>query len=814
MPQHRNDDSDENWRGGSSHGAGAASRGGGHDDHWPRGMSHDDQWRGGGGGESSGGTPFISRGNGNREQGAWRQHSHRAQSSSSWRGGGAQQGQGAGNATVASSTHMQGSNYRDHQRDIDNSWRNNQGSAFAQPNMAPPPAPAGQHNWRGPNNVSGYNQQSASNMDTNNFSANLWPLPRQQQQQNSMHANGASAPYSSSSFVPATQQRVPILTQRRGRGATVSTNSGGGSFDNSQASSRSRGEDREASVRDMSVDIEDVELDDEVRAANILHHRGRSGRGASAAAAHGNGMNDNGSGATSSTTRYANPPRQVILQPNSRSRQMEQRGGQQDINHGVSERRYETSPDLAADRGYFAGDEEENWRSHSNSVGSSNDNANMLVGDNPFRDNHNRGSFDRQQPCDISRDDDIMDDVIERPFGYKPAGSSRYEPGPHFGGGSASGENSGGINSGGLFSRGAGGAGAAVGMGDSPRDGARGRWESGSANGNHLRSRWDTPYSASKRHKRHRNQHYNPAYTEQDGGSRMTEESLASALASLGGPAYADRTKCDDAIDPISQQRIWDLDADTPGTERRANYAEIGYLFSYVERDPSNPEKEYVRGFAIESVQQLLLQARKSSTWPCLSHPVTGIAIPHATVRAAEQMIALLKEAGRIAPIRDEDPTTWTMEDIMSSSDPIGSLKKLAFSVFQPFFIKASIELEEDCVLSLPLKDLKLLAKEAKGMFLRNFDAGQRRSLCPETEGCAFQSPPFWESDVKPWIYYILSNLHYVTSYDATAPDYLRKLAMYVFVAAIATVSPKVRERYQDSFALDFDYPGGDIVMS
>merc|ERR1711915_226443 len=31
-------------------------------------------------------------------------------------------------------------------------------------------------------------------------------------------------------------------------------------------------------------------------------------------------------------------------------------------------------------------------------------------------------------------------------------------------------------------------------------------------------------------------------------------------LIELAGPAYADRTRCDDAIDPISQQRIWESD--------------------------------------------------------------------------------------------------------------------------------------------------------------------------------------------------------------------------------------------------------------
>ncbi|CAD7925871.1 unnamed protein product [Amoebophrya sp. A25] len=375
--------------------------------------------------------------------------------------------------------------------------------------------------------------------------------------------------------------------------------------------------------------------------------------------------------------------------------------------------------------------------------------------------------------------------------------------------------------------------------------------------------------------KRHRANNYN-APGEADTSSRtrsgtMSEESLLAALASIAGPAFSDRTACDDAIDPISQQRIWDsVSADTSdannnnnnfkvnsasagghlqehgadenknflntnnkgadvddlditfkvtattrttpaekqkgtraaSSSRRANLSEIQYLFSYKEADDNG--REWVRGFAIESVQQLLLQARKGSVWP--THPVTGRSIPAAAVAQAERMIQLLKDAGRIAPVEDEDPTTWTLQEILSSTSPMASMKKLAFSVFQPFYIKSSIEIDEECVLKLPLKDLKTLAKETKGMFLRNFDATQRRLLCPETQGQAFGDCPYWENDVIPWLYFILSNIHYVTAYpNAECPEHLRKMSMYVFVAAIAVVSPTVRERYSDSFALDFE---------
>jgi hypothetical protein len=93
-----------------------------------------------------------------------------------------------------------------------------------------------------------------------------------------------------------------------------------------------------------------------------------------------------------------------------------------------------------------------------------------------------------------------------------------------------------------------------------------------------------------------------------------------------------------------------------------------------------------------------------------------------------------------------------------------------------------------------------------KGMFVRNFEPYQRRELLSHVQGQAFVDPPYWENDVVPWIYFLLSNIHLVTS-SPTASEHLIKFTMYVFVAAIAVVSPSVRERYSNSFALDFDLP-------
>lgn len=100
------------------------------------------------------------------------------------------------------------------------------------------------------------------------------------------------------------------------------------------------------------------------------------------------------------------------------------------------------------------------------------------------------------------------------------------------------------------------------------------------------------------------------------------------SLANLGGPAYHDRTVCDDAICPVSQLEIWTYEEDSapedessspvssgaapadsptaaptsPGRKKRPNLSDIPFLFSYVETHPDTG-KEFIRGFSAESFQ-------------------------------------------------------------------------------------------------------------------------------------------------------------------------------------------------------------------
>jgi len=280
-----------------------------------------------------------------------------------------------------------------------------------------------------------------------------------------------------------------------------------------------------------------------------------------------------------------------------------------------------------------------------------------------------------------------------------------------------------------------------------------------------------------------------------------SRDDLQSQLLELSGPAYVDRTRCDDAIDPISQQRIWDTHEDR-GSQRYADFSEIRYLFSYYEVSESG--RHFVRGFAVETMQQLLLQGRKRAG-PIL-HPASGVAIPEEAIQRAEQLIEVLVKAGKMERECDADPASWTLQDIKNDPHQMERLRKMTFSVFQPFYTRASLELADDVLTKLSLKDLKVLAKEMKGMFVRNFEPSQRRELLAHSSTAAFVDPPYWENDVVPWIHYLLSNIHLTTS-GPTVSSYLIKFTMYVFVAAIGVVSPSVRERYSESFALDFELP-------
>lgn len=221
----------------------------------------------------------------------------------------------------------------------------------------------------------------------------------------------------------------------------------------------------------------------------------------------------------------------------------------------------------------------------------------------------------------------------------------------------------------------------------------------------------------------------------------------------------------------------------------------------------------YIRGFAIESMQQLILIAKKNHT-SVVRNPMSNQVIPHRTIVRAKKMIRLLEVNKRIDPIEDEDPLSWTLEKVKKKDPNLSKeeneksiaqkIKSISFSLFQAFYSKASLEIPSDCLLEVPLKELKTLAKDCKQFYLRNFTNDQKKQLCPETYGNAFVDPPYWDHDPVSWRFYILNNIYYICGgYNPRAPDNLVKMAMYVYVAAFGNVCGEVARRYADSFCFD-----------
>lgn len=67
-----------------------------------------------------------------------------------------------------------------------------------------------------------------------------------------------------------------------------------------------------------------------------------------------------------------------------------------------------------------------------------------------------------------------------------------------------------------------------------------------------------------------------------------------------------------------------------------------------------------------------------------LKHPVSGQQIPLSVLRTGEKFLKVLTEAGLLDRLAlDEDPTTWTLRDVLQMKDPKKAVEKLQFSVFQ-----------------------------------------------------------------------------------------------------------------------------------
>jgi len=283
--------------------------------------------------------------------------------------------------------------------------------------------------------------------------------------------------------------------------------------------------------------------------------------------------------------------------------------------------------------------------------------------------------------------------------------------------------------------------------------------------------------------------------------SSEDEKSLAVSIAKIAGPAHFDRSRCNDAVCPISQQSVDDIPE--------------GQLLSY-EEIQGDGQKVYIRAFAVDSFRQMLLQKSKQGSDHVLKHPVSQVEVPEDVIEKGREMIRLLEQAGKLSPEEDVDPASWTLAQIQNSEDPQRSIESLAMSVFQPFFSELSVDIPRESLSNMGIPLLRGLARDMRGMYFRNIEAYQRRQLCPTRQGQPFdteeQSAMLGSAPLSAttttlwWKFQILHGIRRAIGTETQhPPQALVRMAMYVLVGALATASPLLRNRYRDFISMDLD---------
>lgn len=254
-------------------------------------------------------------------------------------------------------------------------------------------------------------------------------------------------------------------------------------------------------------------------------------------------------------------------------------------------------------------------------------------------------------------------------------------------------------------------------------------------------------------------------------------EELEAQVKKLGGPAYSDYTLCDDAVDAVSQDRIWDVDE----KGNRVASSEVDYLFSWEEKVG---RRKFTRGVSAASFARMLAQGS-------VAHPVSGIKVSDEDLARAREMIRLLEAAGKLEPPCD---------DLANVKDPSEldekSMKHFATSVCQ-LFSQSSIYIDESCFLNLTHAQLATLISELKDMFAQNFSDCQRADFGE----VPFSKPP---ASVRGLQHYVLRETQRIVK---AAPGNMRNLVLYVLIGGLAVVSAQVRERYLDGLSHNFNLP-------
>merc|ERR1719261_2266622 len=183
-------------------------------------------------------------------------------------------------------------------------------------------------------------------------------------------------------------------------------------------------------------------------------------------------------------------------------------------------------------------------------------------------------------------------------------------------------------------------------------------------------------------------------------GALASVEDLDAKLVKLGGPAYSDFTLCDDAVDAVSQDRIWNTNDDG----KRVASTEVDYLFSWEEKVG---RRKFIRGLSVGSMSRMM----SASNGAQLTHPVSGIRISDDDLARAKEMIRLLETAGKIEPPQDD------FANLAEADLTDDKLRHFATSVCQLFSAQGSIYIDETAFLSLTHSQLATVISELKDMF-------------------------------------------------------------------------------------------------
>ncbi|CAD7928169.1 unnamed protein product [Amoebophrya sp. A120] len=271
----------------------------------------------------------------------------------------------------------------------------------------------------------------------------------------------------------------------------------------------------------------------------------------------------------------------------------------------------------------------------------------------------------------------------------------------------------------------------------------------------------------------------------------------------LVGPAFFDHTKCDDAMDTISQLQIWQEDAD--GKSRRVpKPVEVKFLISYYEdADPPSevdrvenkrvPEKSVCRGFAAETVQRVLQLNQQ------LVHPVSKKAVPEHVLASMKTLVDALVAEDLLQPSDEKAPWDYTYADIRRD-DTGTKIQDLAKDVFRSFFTDATVDLDENVFLRFSVSELKKLYGALRTMWHQNFSPEEQMELRNSEFAFLTGHPPAKSpaDTLLGWQFFLLREIGLCLRTNENADVQLKKRCMYLVTAALVQVSPTVRERYSD----------------